>query len=81
MVLLPTLAVCLDRNRRRTKSPVLTDDLMTSNYRGFTECVQAYPPPFVIDNGDLTTGQTVDAVERIVDQWHGPNGKRLPSVG
>lgn len=81
VVLLPTLAVCLDRNRRRSKSPVLTDDLMTSNYRGFTECVQAYPPPFVIDNGDLTTAQTVDAVERIVEQWHRPSGKRLPSVG
>lgn len=81
VILLPTLAVCLERNRRRSKSPLLTDDLMTSNYREFTECVQAYAPPFVIDNGHLTTAQTVDAVERIAEHWPGPSGKRLPQVG
>ena len=67
IVLFPSLEVCLARNRVRANQPMLSDDQLTDNYAGFKECVRDHHPDHVIDNGSLTTAQTVEAIERLIN--------------
>jgi gluconate kinase len=66
IILLPELEVCLARNRKRGNHPLLSDDQLAANYSGFEGCVRAHHPDHVIDNGSMTTAQTVDAIELII---------------
>ena len=68
IVLFPSLEACLRRNRERAKQPLLSDDHLAHNYAGFQECVRAYPPDHLIDNGSLTTAETVAAIETIITE-------------
>jgi hypothetical protein len=66
IVLFPSLEVCLARNRVRANQPMLSDDQLADNYAGFEECVRDHHPDHVIDNGSLTTAQTVEAIDRLI---------------
>lgn len=66
IILLPTLRTCLERNRTRGNSPLLSDDLVTDNYREFVEGIRPEHRPFVIDKTDLTVDETLDQVETII---------------
>lgn len=63
VVLLPSFAVCVDRNRKRNRQPFLEEDLLRVNYEDFEWCVRQTRPDHVIDNGRLTVDETVDAIE------------------
>ena len=65
IVLLPSLETCLERNRLRAREPLLEDRHLIDNYVGFAECVSAYRPANVIDNGAMSTEETVDLVEQL----------------
>ncbi len=66
VILLPTLQTCLERNRLRGNTPLLSDDLATDNYREFVEGVRPEHRPFVIDNSDLTVAETLGQVETVI---------------
>ncbi|MGI8868294.1 MAG: AAA family ATPase [Mycobacteriales bacterium] len=66
VILLPTLQTCLERNRARGNLPLLSDELVTDNYREFVEGIRPEHRPFVIDNSDLTLNETVGQVEAII---------------
>ena len=63
VILLPSLDVCMERNRQRNRRPLLSDEGMQKNYEDFEWCVRQAKPDHVIDNSDLTLEQTVDAIE------------------
>ena len=63
VVLLPSLEVCLARNRARNRRPFLEDRDLESNYEGFAWCVRRHQPANVIDNSTLSVDQTVEAIE------------------
>ncbi|GAA5027683.1 hypothetical protein [Actinopolymorpha pittospori] len=63
VVLLPSFAVCVDRNRTRNRQPFLEEERLRGNYDDFEWCVRRSRPAHVIDNGVLTVEETVDAVE------------------
>lgn len=66
VILLPTLQTCLERNRVRDNSPLLSDELVTNNYREFVEGIRPEHRPFMIDNSDLTLDETLDQIEAII---------------
>lgn len=71
VILLPSLQTCLDRNRARGNVPLLTDDLVAGNYRGFVEGIGEEHRPFPIDNSHLSPDETVDKVEAIITRHIG----------
>lgn len=66
VILLPTLRTCLERNRYRGNVPLLSDEQVADNYRGFVEGIQPEHQPYVIDNSDLTLTETLAQVEIII---------------
>lgn len=69
VILLPTLETCLERNRARGKLPnlpLLSDELVSDNYREFVEGIRPEHRPFVIDNSNLTLNETLGQVEAII---------------
>lgn len=63
VILLPQLEICLQRNRKRARTPFLEDDDVRGNYADFAECVAEMGSEQVIDNGALSVEETVDAIE------------------
>ncbi|GAA2760099.1 hypothetical protein [Actinopolymorpha rutila] len=63
IILFPSLAVCLERNRRRSRRPLVSDEDMRGNYEDFEWCLRQTAPDHVIDNSNLTLEETVDAIE------------------
>lgn len=63
VVLLPSLAVCLERNRLRGREPLLAEDDLRRNYDDVPYCVQISRPDHVIDNSHLTVDETVRAID------------------
>ena len=63
VILFPSLAVCMERNRRRNRHPLLSDEDMRGNYEDFEWCLRQTAPAHVIDNSNLTLEGTVDAIE------------------
>jgi hypothetical protein len=68
VILLPQLAVCLERNRQRAQQPLLSDADLRRNYEDFAECVQLCQPDHVIDNSHISIGQTLEAIEAEIDK-------------
>lgn len=66
VVLLPSLEVCLERNRRRNRQPLLRDEDLISNYEDFLSCVREGNPDHVVDNGDWSTDDTVEHIESLI---------------
>lgn len=66
IILLPTLQTCLERNRVRGTLLLLSDELVTNNYREFVEGIRPEHRPLVIDNTDLTLDETIGQVEAII---------------
>lgn len=63
VTLLPSLDICLERNEKRNRYPGLDEESVRANYEGLEWCVHEYNLPHVIDNGNLTVEETVDAIE------------------
>lgn len=57
IILFPTLAACMRRNRNADRGFVVADDHLRSNYDGFAWCVDNTGPDHVIDS--FTLDETV----------------------
>ncbi len=66
VILLPSLDVCLARNRARNRQPFLADEDLRANYEDFASCVSTPELEYVIDNGTLTVDETVDAIDALL---------------
>ncbi|MET9023319.1 hypothetical protein ABZV93_25435 [Actinopolymorpha sp. NPDC004070] len=66
VILLPSLDVCLERNRLRNRQPILKAEDLRGNYEDFAWCVARFRPAHVIDNSTLTVDETVAAIEAVV---------------
>jgi hypothetical protein len=66
VILLPSLDVCLARNRARNRQPFLQDADLRTNYEDFASGVRATEPENVIDNGGLTVDETVEVIEAVL---------------
>jgi hypothetical protein len=63
VILFPSMEVCMERNRRRDRRPLIGEADMRRNYEDFEWCLRRTRPDHVIDNSDLTLEQTVAAIE------------------
>lgn len=63
VILYPRMDVCMERNRKRNRRPLLSEEDLRGNYEDFEWCLRRVDPHHVIDNSDLTLEETVDAIE------------------
>jgi hypothetical protein len=66
VILLPSIDVCLARNRARNRQPFLQDEDLRRNYDDFAAAIGTRDRHNVIDNGVLTVDETVEAIEVVM---------------
>jgi hypothetical protein len=66
VILLPRLDVCLARNRARNRQPFLNDEDLRTNFQDFASAIGTTDLDNVIDNGELTVDETVEAIDAVL---------------